>query len=263
MAAPKPGSFCVYTNLSTSIDEAVAILNEGLPGPTYGDQWYPSPSNDSFRNAPASAIVAHHRTHADPFNTQYFVIIDKPDCTTHGVLGVNLDHEGFIDAARMKPDWAGSALPSVEVGNSDWMEATVSGAVVKSDRKYATYLCFDPSEADGGRIDVVRALNEGLDGRKAGFADHCQAANETMEEAIAKGHMAIAHAHNFHEKLFLVADDKDWNEYGALMMRIGDDWGVDTCRKPIDVALEILGWVDAGLYTWEEGKAWDEEKQDE
>ena len=80
---------------------------------------------------------------------------------------------------------------------------------------------------------------------------------------IAKEHTQIARGEGFDPATFIVANEADWDQYSVLVARIAEDGsGVDCCRRPVDVAAEMLTWVHQGLYLWEEGKLWDDEKCD-
>ena len=77
---------------------------------------------------------------------------------------------------------------------------------------------------------------------------------------IAKNHVRVAAEGRYDPGPFIFADDADLDEYGVLIVRVSGDGVVDSCRKPVDVAAEVLTWVQVGLCTWQEGKEWDDEQ---
>lgn len=188
--------------------------------------------------------------------------MDRADWKSEGVLGVNLAYEGFIDAARLKANVAGSAIPSVSIGNSDWSEA-ISDVVKRP--HFAVYAVAEFGEEDRPR-KLVEALNFGMESRKdatppvCGLVPH-RAASEDVSP-VAKNHILVATEGNYDPELFIFADDADVDEYGVLIVRVSGDGEVDTSRKPVDVAAEVLTWAQVGLYTWQEGKEWDDGQQE-
>ena len=256
-----PGAFCLYATVEINLSELLAILNYWIFGDSdAGDQWYPS--SQSFINRPLSSVINHHRSQPESFNKRYLVIVDRADWKAEGVVGVNLAFEGFIDAARFKAHVAGSAIPSASIGNSDWSETIKD--VVKSP-KVAVYAdtWFDKGDAPD---ELLEALNFGLEGRKDTDCLVCGLVTNYFVvtgdvKFIAKNHADIAAEHGYDPQLFIFADDTNLDDYGVIIARMSADGSVDSCRKPVDVAAEVLAWVQVGLYTWEEAKVWDDEPQ--
>lgn len=256
-----PGAFCVYATVNIDLSELLQALNHGIFGDSdSGDQWFPS--SQSFLSRPLSSIIHHHPTQPEPFNKKYFVVVDRVDWKTEGFVGVNLAYEGFIDAARLKANVAGSAIPSVSIGNSDWSEAILD--VVKRPH-FAVYAVPEFREDDQS-TKLLDALNFGMESRKDTALPVCGLVPRrvTAEDAgpVAKDHALVAAEGKYDPGLFIFADDADVDEYGVLIVRVSGDGEVDSCRKPVDVAAEILAWVQVGLYTWQEGKDWDDEQRE-
>lgn len=256
-----PGAFCVYTIVDIDLSEPLETLNHGIFGDSNaGDQWYPS--SHTFINCSLSSIIQHHRSQPESFNKKYFVVVDRKDWKSDGVLGVNLSYEGFIDAARLKANVAGSAIPSVSIGNSDWSEAILD--VVKRPH-FAVYAVAGSGKGEQPN-GLLEALNSGMENRKESALPVCGLVpqNATSEEIdpVARSHARIAAEGRYDPGLLIFADDADVDEYGVLIVRVSGNGEADTCRKPVDVAAEVLTWVQAGLYTWQEGKDWDDEQRD-
>ena len=256
-----PGAFCLYATVDIDLSKLLATLNHGIFGDSdAGDQWYPS--SQSFINRPISSIISHHRSQPESFNKGYFVVVDRADWKAEGVVGVNLAFEGFIDAARFKANVAGSAIPSVSIGNSDWSEVIQD---VMNRPWIAVYadIWFDKGNASD---ELLKALNVGLESRKDTDFRVCGLVKNYFLGTddvgfIAKNHADIAAEGRFDPQFFIFADDTNLDDYGVIIARMSADGSVDSCRKPVDVAAEVVAWVQVGLYTWQEAKEWDDEPQ--
>ncbi|MDI1490025.1 MAG: hypothetical protein OHK93_001224 [Ramalina farinacea] len=266
---PPAGAFLVYTTESVSLDPIVQKLNHGRFGDaSSGDIWFPVPAETpSFINAPVSAVVAHHRAHPGNANKRFFVVIDRVDWANEGVLGVNLNFDGFIDAARFASDVAGSAIASVDVGNSDWYETITE---ILDPPRFVLYPATKTLSADAKSKEALRSeVQAGVASRKqysegaltCHLAPSCPEVIDEDVSMIAEGHVKVAEELGCDPELFIVADEADWGHWGLITGKIGKGGaGAETCRKSVDVAAEVLHWVRAGLLTWEEGKEWDEEE---
>ena len=272
-SAAKPGNFCVYATVPIDIDVLVKTLNEGQFGNhPWEIQWAASPQ--SFLDQPLSAVVTHHRTSPSIFNKIFFVVADRADWATSSILAVNLDYEGFIDATRMKAGVAGDAIPSCNIMNTDWYE--LMGRMTGHMYPKAAFAVYTSSAIEGKKErELLATLNAGLEIRKQDSAGVCRlghasvptaAASEGKDDEvdlvpIANEHVRTAKEEGLDPALFIVADELDWDDYGVLLVRVtGEDAKVDSCRKPVDVAAEILTWLHQRLFTWEEGKLWDDEQ---
>lgn len=277
MPSPKPGDFCVYTTVPIDLDVLIQTLNEGQFGnPPSQSQFAASP--DSFLNQPVSAIVNYHRTSSGVFNKQYLIIADRTEWVGSGILAINLDFDGFVDATRMAAGVAGDAIPSVSILNSEWYEilgTRENGMYPKE--LFAVYASETIKRQLEGEGTLLAALNAGLESRKDYSAQVCRLASaplavftgldkaevENEVSSIAKEHTQFARGEGFDLGTFILADETDWEDHGVLLVRVAKDGAiVDRCRRPIEVAAEILTWIYLGLYTWEEGKVWDDEKHE-
>ena len=188
---------------------------------------------------------------------------------------MNLDFQGFVDAARMMPSVAGDAIPSVSVASSDWYDipgTRTDGMYPK--RKFAVYA----SEGIFGKVkeekSLLEALNAGLESRKDVSVEVCRIApwplpapkgvdDEVDVSPVAEKHTQIARDEDFDKTFFVMADEVDWDHYGVIIVRVSEDGAeADTCRKPVDIAAEVLTWQRLGLYNWEDGKLWDEDRRE-
>ena len=253
-----PDAFCVYATVDIDPFPLLMNLNHGISGDTR--KWYPS--SQSFINRPLSSIIHHHRSQPESSKTQYFIVVDRADWEAEGVVGVNLDFESFIDAARFKAKSVGSTIPSISIGTSDWSKVIRD---VLNRPWIAVYadIWFDKGDAPD---ELLKALNFGLKSRKdtdfrvCGLvADYFVSTDDVR--FVAKNHADIAAKGGYDPQLFIFADDTDLDDYGVIIARISADGSVDSCRKPVDVAAEVLAWVQVGLYTWQEAKEWDDEPQ--
>ena len=182
----------------------------------------------------------------------------------------NASSTGFIDAARFSANVAGSAIASVSVGNSFWAEAIED---VLSHPIFAVYPAARSLNTNSSlQISLCDELQRGLADRKQ-YSDgvlNCRlaATSSPVEEVVDEDVSAIARQHSgglgegkWDGEFFVVADEVDWGQWGVIVGRVGDGGDrVETCRKSVDVAAEILLWIRVGLLTWEEAREWDEEE---
>lgn len=171
---------------------------------------------------------------------------------------------------------AGDTIPSVSILNSEWYE--VLGTMTEDMYPKEAFAVYG-AEAIVGKAreekKLLEALNEGLESRKSYSVKVCRLAPLTVPASaradgaedevdlspITKAHTGIARDADFHPATCIVADEADWDQYGVLVAQVAEDGTVmDTCRRPVDVAAESLTWIHQGLYTWEEGKMWNDEK---
>ena len=267
MAVPKRGYFCVYSTTAIGDDALVETLNRGqFDNPPSQNQW--SAPEIPFSSPRPSVILMHHRQSPGVLNKQYFVIGDRPDWATSGVLAVNLDFQGWEDAVRMDVGVAGDAVPSVSIFNTDWEENLGARGESWPKERFAVYVTTTEEEGTVDREGLVRVLNSGLEGRKAWTVGGgvCKDATALLPEnegidlpALARLHESVASREGFDPATFVVAEGADWESAGvSVVQTAGQD--LDVCTKPAEYAAEILTWVHQGLYTWAEGKAW--RKQD-
>ena len=260
MANPKAGYFCIYNSTAIDDDALVDSLNRGqFNNPPSEKQW--STPQVQFSGQEPSAIVAHHRQSPGILDNQYFVICDRPDWATSSVLAVNLDFQGWEDAARMEVGVAGDALPSISIANTDWEENLGASGETWPRERFAVYVTSE------GTIDqeaLVKVLNAGLNGRKAWTMGGgvCRDATALLPKiggteltALAEMHESIARGEGFDPATFVVADHADWESAGVSIVQTGGQ-NLDVCNKSAEYAAEILTWVHQGLYTWAEGKDW-------
>lgn len=110
---------------------------------------------------------------------------------------------------------------------------------------------------------LINSLNFGLESRKAYVPAVCRVAKQRRcdVEGIAGEHARwAAEEGGFDAEVFVVVDDEKWEDVGVDIVRVGEGGDVDVVTRPVDVAAEVLTWVDQGLMSWEEGKVWDEDR---
>ena len=260
MANPKPGHFCIYNLTTADTNAVVEALNRGqFDNPSSQDQW--SPPQTPVSGQQPSDIIAHHRQSPGILDRQFFVICDRPDWATSSVLAVNLDFKGWEDAVRMEIGFAGDAVPSISIGNTDWEENLGASGGSWPAAKFAVYVTAD---ADIDRAALVGMLNRGLGGRKAWTMGGavCRDATALLPENLENGFVGLANIHKtvassegFDPATFIVVDRTDWESAGVSVVWSGGDH-LDFCNKSAEYAAEVLMWVHQGLYTWPEGKTW-------
>ncbi len=263
--------FSVYTTVAAiDLPPLIRTLNLGIFGTfTDGEQWAPSPhlfpSSDSGSGPTISEIIRHHRASSGDMDKTHFVVADRANWREEGVLAINLNFDGFVDAARMEARVVGSAVPSVSVGNTAWSEALADfteGFYPR--RRFAVYILREAGIiADTGAL--LDALNFGLGSRKEYAPGVCRLASGERGgdvASIAREHARAAAGNDFDSRMFVVVDDMEWEDNGVEIVRLEEDGTTDSCVRPVDVAAEVLTWVHQGLSTWEEAKGWDEEVEE-
>ena len=175
---------------------------------------------------------------------------------------MNLAFEGFIDAARFKAHMAGRAIPSTSIGRSKWSD-DIQAAMGRPWIAIYADIWFDKGAAP---YELLKALNFGLESRKDNDFRICSLVPDYFVGTddvifIAKDHVDLAAEGGCDPQYFIFADDTDLDNYGVIIARMSADGSVDSCRKPVDVAAEVLAWVQVGLYSWQEAKEWDDEPQ--
>ena len=115
-------------------------------------------------------------------------------------------------------------------------------------------------------------MEAGLDGRKGtvGWKSPVEIVHSSEPIAqvvdenvtvVAREHRAVANKLGCHPQCFLVADEEDYEKWGILVVRIDEDEKTTQFRKPVDVAAEALQWIIAGLLTYQEASAWDDDSK--
>ena len=252
--------------METNVPRLVQTLNNGIFDSANHSLWYAS--HKSFIGQSVSSVIQYHRDNAGTAVKVYFVVADRQDWDLEGVLAISLNEEGFIDALRMRAGAAGDALPSFDIGNTDWYAdrgARYHGNFYPFNR-FAVYIT-DPALFNAKKLELLLTnLNAGLELRKQHSPPTCRLAprEQTAKDlkTIVKDHAELAKEEGFDQSYFIVADDADWMDYGVMVVRIGEDGVADSPRKSIDVASEILTWIHQGLYTWHEAKDWNDEQQE-
>lgn len=267
MTEPKPGYFSLYNLTTTPDSQIIEALNRGQYGnPPTQTQWS-SPQHQPPAKTP-SAIVSHHRQSPGVLNSQYVVICDSEDWVDTSVLAVNLDFDGYEDATRIPIAVAGDAIPSISIGNTEWVEEVGAYSETWPKERFAVYVTAE----DVDHEKVLQTLNAGLNGRKGWIEGGpvCKDASALLSSSsneapngsagIARFHANVAPNEDFDPEVFILVESAGWEENGVLVVRKGEEeeggGDVDSCTKPAEYAAELLTWMDQGLYTWTEIKEW-------
>ena len=101
--------------------------------------WHAIP--DPFTNSTPTQIIHHHRSYSKSLNQSLLFIADRQDLYAQGLLIVNLNFKGSIDALRQKIFVEGDFVPLVNIGNTVW-EETLSNATLPlyPRRKFAVFV---------------------------------------------------------------------------------------------------------------------------
>lgn len=210
------------------------------------DMWHEIP--ESFIGSTPTQIVHHHRTHCKSLNQSLLVIADRQDLAAEGLLIVNLNFKGSVDALRQKVFFAGDFVPSVNIGNTTW-EETLSNATIPlyPRRKFAVF-------ADRGfhprylMTEVLNGMNAGLGNRRAKtgtiFANWESAPEEDVRD-IVRFWRENAREREWDSRFFVLVKSDAWDHGKAIMMSIKE--GQDEVQE-MTIDVENIGEVLVRLY---------------
>lgn len=110
-------------------------------------------------------LISESKQEIRIFNKAFFVIADRIDWATSYILAVDLNYEGFVDAARIQASVAGDAIPSCSLMNTDWWEflGRMTGYM---DPKGAFVVYISPAIVGREERGLLAALNAGIESRK-------------------------------------------------------------------------------------------------
>lgn len=225
--------------------------------------WHAIP--ESFVGSTPTQIYHHHRAHSKSLNQSLLVIADRQDLEAEGLLVVNLNFKGSVDALRQKVFFAGDFVPSVNIGNTAW-EETLSNATLPlyPRRKFAVF-------ADRGfhprylMTEVLNRMNAGLGSRRAEtgtiFANWESAPGDDVGE-IVRFWRENAREREWDARYFVLVRKNAWDNGKAVMISVED--GQDEAQETaidVDRIGEVLVWLYVGLVTLDEAKETNVEKQ--
>lgn len=225
--------------------------------------WHAIP--ESFIGSIPTQLIHDHRSHSQSLNQSLLIIADRPDLDAEGVLVVNLNFKGSVDALRQKVYFAGDFVPSVNVGNTSW-EETLSNATLPlyPRRKFAVF-------ADQGfhprylMREVLDRMNSGLGSRRAGtgtvFAEWESAPGHDIGE-IVRFWRENAREREWEARYFVLVRKDTWSKGKAVIVSV--ESGQDEARKTtieVERIGEVLVWLYVGLVTSDEVEETNTDKQ--
>lgn len=251
------GRFAVYRTVDVNVVDIVDRLGKGITGKEkHHDMWHAIP--ESFIGSTPTQLIHHHRSRSKSLNQSLLVIVDRQDLAAEGLLVVNLDFKGSIDALRQKIFFAGDFVPSVNIGNTPW-EETLSNATLPlyPRRKFAVF-------ADRGfhprylMTEALKRMNAGLGNRRAEtgsvFADWESAPGDDVGE-IVRFWRENARERDWDARYFVLVRKDAWDQGKADMISLqdGQDKAHETTMN-VDRIGEVLVQLYVGLKTLDEVK---------
>ena len=216
--------------------------------------WHAIP--ESFIGSTPTQLINHHRSHRTSLNQKLLVIIDRQDLEAEGLLVVNLNFRGSVDALRQKTFFAGDFVPSVDVGNTAWEETLANATLpLYPRRRFAVF-------ADPGfhprylMTEVLNRMNAGLNNRRADtgtiFANWASALGDDVAETT-RFWRGNAREREWDARHFVLVKKDAWDNGKAVVISVVE--GLDKARETmIDVERigEVLVWLYVGLVTLDE-----------
>ena len=248
---------------------------------------------EQYWNHTIQETIRHHRKIVKPggmYHPDLIMIIDRPDVSVDGVLVLNLNYHGYVDAVRREIAEAGDILGSLSILNTDWSEERdACGEETRFIPRswFALYNLLPDDDDDGDDTAVAAAekdeqessfklalklINDGIgspdldsDNEEenpyilAGPREYyrpIESKGKNLDQIIA-GHGQRAKEQQLDPSMFAVADS-DWKDDGFLILKLTQTGEVvDSFRHRGYTAGEMLPWIFIGFMTWEEAKSWD------
>lgn len=129
-----------------------------------------------FSNTEPADLIEHHRKSEQNLDQTFFVVVGRLDWEKQGILVVNLNFKGYVDAIRQEVNIAGDDVPSMNIGNTTWFEnLCYADQPLFPRNKFAVYVqerhdeVVASTRSSRNKLQELNSLiHEGLDGRKSG-----------------------------------------------------------------------------------------------
>ena len=229
---------------------------------------------ENYQDHSAQETVQYHLESVHPgdrYYLQHFIIIDRSDIANQGVMVLNTDYNGYIDAIRREANSVNDIVRSLSITNTDWWEER--GDIPQNESKlvpidrFALYNLFPTEQQQSSFEEALFLMNDGLgtldgesikdsDSPRAAQRDYYQAAESDVKtiDQLIDNHYRYANAHQLDPGMF-AAVDLEWKDQGILIYNLTQQGKTDSFRRKGPTAGEILNWVFVGLMTWEEAKS--------
>ena len=275
---PPDSVFKVYNIVSGSNggSGSAAPLSPLLQGIQEDEYFY----IENYQDHSAQGTVQHHLESVRPgdrYYLQYFIIIDRFDIANQGVMVLNTDYNGYIDAVRREADSVNDIVRSLSITNTDWWEergdTTQNESHLVPINRFALYNLLPTEQQQSSFEEALFLMNDGLgildlsdstssggtindsDSPREAQRDYYQAAEsdgKTIDQLV-NDHYQYANTHQLDPGMFAVVDP-DWKDQGILIYNLMQQGRFDSFRRKGPTAGEMLNWVFVGLMTWEEAK---------
>ncbi|KAI9821623.1 MAG: hypothetical protein M1827_002204 [Pycnora praestabilis] len=244
--------FGVYQSVDVDMKPLVNVLSKGVFGDKdQADMWRLQPRR--FTGQRITSIITHHQATAQQqaLNGTFFVVVDREDWQEEGLLVININFQGSVDAIREAVNVAGDSIPSLSIANTTWFENLCNGELPLFPRKlFATYVVENARE-DVKMADVLSKVNGGLRGRKAGSdmrGGICVGLNYTASsEDILKRHKEASAKEGYHSTMFIIVKDAGWEREGVVLVHIKGAQEPNEYTLEAGTVGELLQWIYVGL----------------
>lgn len=212
-----------------------------------------------FSDKEPAALVKQHRdpSQSSHLNQSLFLVVDRVEWEKEGLIVINLNFKGYVDAIRQQANVAGDDVPSMNIGNTTWFENLCNGtrplfprnmfAVYVQERRKAS---FTTRASEKELQDLTRLLQGGLDGRKLGSDQNGGVCVLELVEAqdmdkMKNHHAQLAKEKGYNSSIFAMVDNDAWDSHIILLVGVGGR--KEGLRVHIAMVVELLQWSHVGL----------------
>lgn len=258
--------FAVYRTAQVDLTPIIERLGKGITGGPIAhlkmlrttanariDQdhaWFWHRGQDSFIHRQPTDIIQHHRKQ-DDVNQSYLVIVDEEDVDVTGLLVVNLNFSSTVDAVREKTYRVGDFVPSLDVGNSSWVDHLLQASQPLYPRKAFAVFVFPDLNPRYLMKEITDKINRGLHGRKASTGSvvaEWENVSGDIDETVTyfKKHQT---ERDWNSDYFVIVSGESWAREEVTLVCMGKDGISELLPQKVDFAGEALSWLYTGLIT--------------
>ena len=263
---------------------ASPIVPETVSQEINADHGYDGCHLEHYWNHTVKETIQHHREIVKPggqYHPDLIMIIDRSDISAGGILVLNLDYHGYVDAIRREKNEAGNIVGSLSILNTAWCEERSAygekSKFVPRDH-FALYnllpnvaITATAKDEKNSFDAAVKLMNEGIgspdleteeDEGSYEILAHPRVFYQPIEsndkdlDQIVASHDQLAQERQLDSSMLAVVDS-NWEDEGVLIIKMTQGKEVDSFRRKGYAAGEMLSWIFIGFTTWEEAKNWD------
>ncbi|KAK8198460.1 hypothetical protein M8818_006325 [Zalaria obscura] len=224
----------------------------------HGHLWHEGP--DHFLNSTPLDIIRHHLTKETDSNQNYLVIADRSDLEGQGLLVINLNFHGHIDALREKVYKTSDFVPSLDINHVSWVDSLRKAERPLFPRKSIALFAAVDLHPRMMMRKIHDTMNGGLDGRREGMgsimADWESASSENFDEVVQQWRSNAREREWWNGAIVLVTQES-WKEGEVVVVIETPESGhkVEKVQVKAGLAGELLLWLYVGLITAKEARS--------